>query len=62
MGAMMSVGLLLKLAGHEKIANSIKASLEKALGSGWTTRDLGGSMGTSEVGDYICSFLTEKHS
>lgn len=62
MGAMMSVSLLLELAGHERITSSIEASLKKALESGWTTRDLGGSMGTSEVGDYICSFLTERHS
>ena len=62
MGIMMGVSLLLKLDGHAEITSSIEASLKKAVESGWTTRDLSGSMGTSELGDYICSYLTERHA
>ncbi|MBT3479511.1 MAG: hypothetical protein HOA15_05095 [Candidatus Marinimicrobia bacterium] len=34
-------------------------AIEKAINAGWVTRDLGGSMGTIEMGDFICSKLAE---
>lgn len=59
MAAMISVQELMEFMGQRKISHAIRSAIRKALRSGWVTRDLNGSMGTSEVGDYVCSALMD---
>lgn len=49
-GAVLSAALLLEDIGHDKAAAAVEASVAAALKNGETTRDLGGTLGTSEVG------------
>ncbi|MEE9166481.1 MAG: isocitrate/isopropylmalate family dehydrogenase [Candidatus Neomarinimicrobiota bacterium] len=60
--AMTCVQALMEFAGKAEISHAVELSIKKALKSGWVTRDLGGSMGTSEVGDYVCSALMDNAS
>jgi len=60
--AMMCVKELMEFRSKPKASHAIELSIKKALESGWVTRDLGGSMGTSEVGDYVCSAIMDSVS
>ncbi|MFQ6675894.1 MAG: isocitrate/isopropylmalate family dehydrogenase [Fidelibacterota bacterium] len=62
MAAMLSVQDLMEFLGKKRISRDIGRALKKALKSGWVTRDLGGSMGTREVADYVCSAISESKS
>jgi 3-isopropylmalate dehydrogenase len=53
MGAILSAALMLDDLGHFAAANEIESAVAAAIRAGTTTRDLGGSMSTSEVGDAI---------
>lgn len=55
LAAMISVQALMEFKGYPKVSVAIEESIRKALKSGWVSRDLGGSMGTDEIGDYVCS-------
>ena len=57
--AMLCVQALMEFRGLMKVSKAIESSIKKALKSGWVTRDLGGSMGTREVGSYVCSALMD---
>jgi len=57
--AIMCVRELMEFSNLPKVSYAIEMSIKKALKSGWVTRDLGGSLGTREVGDYICSTLMD---
>ena len=57
--AMMCVQEIMEFKGFLKASSAIETAIIKALKSGWVTRDLGGSMGTEEVGDYICSVIMD---
>lgn len=59
MSAILCVKHVMDHFQKKKASKAIITSLKKALKSGWVTRDLGGSLGTSEVGDYICSEMME---
>lgn len=53
MGAVLSSALMLEDLGHVEAARAIEAAVKDAIHAGETTRDLGGSRTTSEVGDRI---------
>ena len=55
MGAILSVALLLETLGHEREARAVERAVEAAVDAGETTSDIGGSLGTSEVGDWIAA-------
>jgi 3-isopropylmalate dehydrogenase len=53
MGAILSAALMLETLGWSEDAKRIEAAVEAAVHSGQTTPDIGGRLGTSEVGDWI---------
>jgi 3-isopropylmalate dehydrogenase len=57
MAAIMTVALLLNHLDFKKEAEEVENAVASAILSGHTTRDLGGSLGTCEVGDYIVQLL-----
>lgn len=56
-GVFMSAAQIMEDMDFPRVANSIRSVVQESLDAGWSTRDLGGSMGTAEIGDYICSKL-----
>ncbi len=59
-GSMLSVAEFMNDKNKPSISEAIRNTVEEAINAGWVTRDLGGSMGTIEMGDFICSKLSEK--
>lgn len=53
MGAVLSTALMLDELGHGEAASAVEAAVAMAIRAGETTRDLGGSLSTSEVGDRL---------
>jgi 3-isopropylmalate dehydrogenase len=53
MGAMLSAALLLETNGWIDEARLIEGAVEAAVRAGETTGDIGGPLGTSQVGDGI---------
>jgi 3-isopropylmalate dehydrogenase len=59
-GAILSCAMLLETRGARDEARAIEAAVEAAVREGQTTADIGGSLGTREVGDWIVEKLTVK--
>lgn len=57
MAALLAVGLMLDHLGLEGESERVENATREAIRQGKTTPDLGGPMGTREVGDWICSRL-----
>jgi len=55
MGAILSAGLMLETLGRGDDAKKIESAVEAAIVATETTTDIGGSRGTSQVGDWIAS-------
>ena len=53
LGAILSTALLLDELGHREVANEVERAAATAIREGRVTKDLGGSLTTSEVGDSI---------
>ena len=53
MGAILSAALMLETLGRTEEARAIEAAVEAAVQSGHTTTDIGGKLGTREVGSWI---------
>jgi 3-isopropylmalate dehydrogenase len=53
MGAILSSALMLETLGHAREAAAVERAVEAAIASGQTTSDIGGALGTREVGDWI---------
>jgi 3-isopropylmalate dehydrogenase len=53
MGAILSAALMLETLGWTAEAAAIESAVEAAVHSGTTTTDIGGKLGTREVGDWI---------
>ena len=53
MGAMLSSALMLETLGWTDEARRIESAVEAAVLAGETTTDIGGSRGTTQVGDWI---------
>jgi 3-isopropylmalate dehydrogenase len=61
MGAILSAAMMLDTIGRGDEARAIESAVEAAVHAGQTTVDVGGSLGTREVGDWITSHLTRAH-
>jgi 3-isopropylmalate dehydrogenase len=57
MAAILAVGMMLDYLGFPEEAAKIESLVAEAIHQDKTTRDLGGSLGTREVGEWICSHL-----
>jgi 3-isopropylmalate dehydrogenase len=57
MGAILSAALMLETLGWNEEARAIESVVERAVGENQTTGDIGGSLGTREVGDWIARSL-----
>jgi 3-isopropylmalate dehydrogenase len=53
MGAILSAALMLETLGWHQEAQRIEAGVEAAVHEGRTTSDIGGTLGTTQVGDWI---------
>ena len=53
MGAILSAALMLETVGWKDESRRVEATVEAAVREGQTTTDIGGSLGTSQVGDWI---------
>lgn len=54
LAAVLTAALLVEQLGHADIARTIETTVAEAIAAGETTPDLGGSLGTDQVGDGIC--------
>jgi 3-isopropylmalate dehydrogenase len=55
MGAILSAALMLETLGRADEARAIESAVEAAVRTGQTTADIGGTLGTREVGTWIAS-------
>jgi 3-isopropylmalate dehydrogenase len=55
MAAMLSAALLLETLGRAREARAIEDAVQAAIDAGQTTSDVGGTLGTREVGDWIAA-------
>lgn len=60
MGAILSAGIMLETLGWDGPARQVEAAVEAAVHAGETTRDVGGAMGTQEVGDRIAARVRKR--
>jgi 3-isopropylmalate dehydrogenase len=61
MGAILSAALMLEYLGMKQEAEAIEAAVQAAVVSGNGTKEIGGSLGTRETGDYIANALKTKN-
>jgi 3-isopropylmalate dehydrogenase len=57
MGAILSTALMLETLGHTAPARAIENAVESAVETGQTTIDIGGTLGTREVGAWITAHI-----
>ena len=57
LAAMLAAGMMLDHLGFPQVAAEIESAVSRAIDEDKTTPDLGGTMGTREVGDWICGTL-----
>ena len=57
MGAILSAALMLETLGHNEEAATIERTVEQAVREGQTTQDIGGTLGTRAVGDWIAQHV-----
>jgi 3-isopropylmalate dehydrogenase len=60
MGAILSAALMLDYLGLKAEAAAVEAAVQEAVTTGQGTREIGGSLGTRETGDYITALITHK--
>ncbi len=58
-GAVLSASMMVKHLGYTEMADAIEGAVEAAIRGGDTTRDLGGGLSTSEVGDAVVRRLRD---
>ncbi len=58
-GAILSAGMMMEHLGHHALAVAIESAVESAIRAGEVTRDLGGSLSTSEAGDAVVKRLKD---
>ena len=58
-GAILSAGMMVEHLGHHELAVAIEGAVESAIRAGDCTRDLGGSLSTSEAGDAVVRRLKD---
>jgi 3-isopropylmalate dehydrogenase len=62
MGAILSAALMLETLGRSEEAQAIEAAVEAAVQAGKTTVDIGGVLGTREVGDWVTNAVRRAKS
>jgi 3-isopropylmalate dehydrogenase len=62
LAAILTAALMLRHLGHGAAADAVEASVQRAVRQGHTTPDLGGSLDTAAMGDWICRDLRETGS
>lgn len=55
--AVLTAALMLRHLGHGQAARALEDAVDAALAAGATTRDLGGKLGTTAVGDWLVAHL-----
>ncbi len=60
LGAILAAAMMLDYLGMRKEAGWIEDAVRASLAEGKTTKDLGGSLGTAEVGDWLASFISSR--
>jgi 3-isopropylmalate dehydrogenase len=60
MGAILSAALMLETLGRVDEARAIDSAVEAAVRAGQTTSDIGGTLGTREVGTWIASQIEQR--
>jgi 3-isopropylmalate dehydrogenase len=60
MGAILSAALMLDSLGRKDEAAAMESAVEAAVQAGHTTADIGGKLGTREVGDWIASAVRKE--
>src|SRR5207253_366228 len=55
-GAILSAALMLEHLGWQEGAKSVEDAVEAAVQLGATTTDIGGTLGTREVGDWVAAW------
>ena len=55
--AILTAALMLEHLGHARAAARVEAAAIRSVREGYTTPDLGGTLGTGAVGDWICRAL-----
>jgi 3-isopropylmalate dehydrogenase len=60
MGAILSAALMLETLGHVDEARVVEQSVEAAVQAGQTTTDIGGTLGTREVGSWIAQRIANE--
>ena len=59
-GAIASAALMLETLGWHAEAARIESAVLAAVEAGQTTKDIGGSLGTKEAGDWIAKAVRER--
>jgi isocitrate/isopropylmalate dehydrogenase len=59
-GAILSAALMLENIGRADDGKRIEDAVEAAVHAGQTTSDIGGALGTREVGDWLAAALRER--
>jgi 3-isopropylmalate dehydrogenase len=62
MGAILSAALMLEYLGVKNEAAAIEAAVKQAAAAGHGTKEIGGSLGTRETGDYIANAIKSRRS
>jgi len=57
MAAILTTAMMLNHLGFAEVANRLESTVREAIRRDMTTPDLGGSLGTREVGEWICTLL-----
>jgi 3-isopropylmalate dehydrogenase len=60
MGAILSAALMFEFLGFKKEAAAIEAAVQHAVAGGHGTREIGGTLGTRETGDYIAGIIHQQ--
>jgi 3-isopropylmalate dehydrogenase len=56
-GSILTLSMMLEYLGFKKASDAIEAAVRETISAGQTTRDLGGTLSTSQAGEAICSRL-----
>jgi isocitrate/isopropylmalate dehydrogenase len=59
MWAVLAAGMMCEYLGWTSEAQAIESAVRAALGEGKTPIDLGGSMGTRELGDWLAQTVSK---
>jgi isocitrate/isopropylmalate dehydrogenase len=59
MGAILTVGMMLDYLGWSAESRAVEATVRAALAESKTPAELGGALGTREVGDWVANQITK---